>query len=136
MIQSAEEFARLRRSKLPEEYNRAGSEEAPLEVWLAVLEQFPELREWVVHNKTVPISILERLAYDPDPSIRSIVADKRKLTAELQVLLAQDPDASVRARLAYNAKCSTEIRRQLANDPEPIVRSAAVKKLQSSQGSL
>jgi len=133
MIHSAEEFARLRRSELPEEYNRAGSEEAPLDVWLEVLEQFPNLREWVVLNKTVPISILERLARDSDPSVRATVASKRKLTEELQVLLAQDSDASVRHRLACNAKCSTEVRRQLANDPELFVRSAALKKLQSSK---
>jgi hypothetical protein len=132
MIHSAEEFVRLRRSELPEEYNRAGSEEAPVEVWLAVLEQFPDLREWVALNKAVPISILERLARDSDPKVRATVASKRKLTEELQVLLAQDPDASVRERLACNAKCSTEIRRQLANDLELFVRSAAIERLQSS----
>jgi hypothetical protein len=129
MIRSAEEFAKLRRSELPDEYHRAGNDEAPLEVWQAVLEQYPDLREWVALNKTVPMSILERLARDPDPKVRATVASKRKLTEELQSLLAQDADTSVRERLACNAKCSTKVLRQLADDAELFVRSAAMKRL-------
>ena len=126
MIVSAEEFAGLRRSEVPAEYQRAGNEQASVEVWLSVLAQFPDLREWVAHNKTVPISVLERLAYDPDARVRATVASKRKLTSELQRILAQDPDCSVRERLACNSKCEIEVLRKLARDSEAIVRDAAV----------
>src|SRR5262245_28059084 len=109
MILTAEEFARLRYSDDPAEYNRAAHEEAPLEVWLAVIERYPDLREWVAHNKSVPLSILERLATDPDDKVRWTVATKRKLSHELQALLARDPDPTVRQRIACKAKCATDI---------------------------
>jgi hypothetical protein len=129
VIASAEEFARLRCSEDPAEYQRAANDEAPLQVWLAVIEKYPALREWVTHNKTVPIAVLEQLARDPSPGVRATVAARRKLNMELQELLASDVDASVRVRLAYNAKCSDQILQRLSEDPEEVVRAAAIKKL-------
>jgi len=130
VIQSAEEFARLRRSEDPVEYHRAATEEAPLEVWLAVVTQFPALREWVAENKTIPLSVLEQLASDPNPRVRATVAGKRKLSVQLQRALAQDQEPSVRERLANNAKCEVEILRVLSRDPEGFVRAAATNKLE------
>jgi hypothetical protein len=64
MINSAEEFVRLRNSELPEDYLRSANEEAPIHVWYDILLRFPTMREWVVHNRTVPLEILEVLACD------------------------------------------------------------------------
>jgi hypothetical protein len=136
MILTAEEFARLRRSDDPAEYNRAAHEEAPIEVWLAVIDRYPDLREWVAYNKSVALSILERLATDPDEKVRSTVVGKRKLSAELQALLARDPDAGVRQRLAYNAKCATDILQLLASDPDKLVREGAGEKLAKRRAGL
>jgi hypothetical protein len=61
VIASAEEFARLRQSDDLDEQHRASWDCAPVEVWLAVIERFPDLRWWVAHNKTVPLEILELL---------------------------------------------------------------------------
>ena len=44
MINSAEEFVRLRSSELPEEYWRAAHEEVPDAVWLDVIARFPDMR--------------------------------------------------------------------------------------------
>jgi len=129
MINTAEEFARLRRSDIPAEYERAASEEASVDVWLSVIDRFPDLREWVAHNKTVPLQVLELLARDPSASVRFTVASKRKLSRELQMLLVTDPDSSVRHGLACNAKCELEILRRLAADAESFVREAASKRL-------
>lgn len=125
MISSADEFVRLRRSNDPTEYSRATHEEAPEHVWLAVIENFPDLREWVAHNKTVPMSVLDVLAQDPNAGVRCAVATKRKLSAELQRKLATDVDSSVRARVAYNPKCEFELLELLAQDSDSIVRDAA-----------
>jgi hypothetical protein len=129
MIQSADEFARLRMSEEAVEYSRAATEEASIDVWFAVIEQFPELREWVALNKTVPLSVLERLALDPFSAVRATVAGKRKLDRSLQLILARDLDESVRERLAHNSKCETDVLRLLAGDLEPIVSLAAKNKL-------
>lgn len=129
MIHSAEEFVRLRLSSNQAEYNRAVHEEAPEEVWLRIIDRYPELRQWVAHNKTVPISVLAVLADDADASVRCTVAEKRTLTFALRQKLAQDPDASVRARLAHNRKCEKAILELLATDQEAFVREAAEKQL-------
>lgn len=113
---------------------RASLEEAPLDVWFEVVANFPELREWVAQNKTVPLEILEALAQDPSANVRCVVAGRRKLTSALQSQLAKDTDSSVRARVAYNAKCKIDTLRVLANDPEPFVKEAAVKKLLERAG--
>jgi hypothetical protein len=136
VILSAEEFARLRQSDVPAEYQRAGTEEAPIEVWLAVISQFPDLREWVAHNKTVPLSVLELLSKDPEPKVRSAVASKRKLSPKLQQVLAKDVDPSVRERLACNAKCTAEVLQMLATDIEGHVRAAASKSLSERKSAL
>jgi len=108
VITSAEEFVRLRESEWSQDYQRAAHEEAPLEVWLNVVDWYPSMRFWVAQNKTVPIRVLEILARDTDPHVRGMVAAKRKLTPELQILLAGDPDDGVRDRLANNAKVTRE----------------------------
>jgi hypothetical protein len=103
MINSVEEFIRLRTSEREEEYFRAAQDSAPVEVWEALIERHPEMRFWVAQNKTVPIVILERLALDADANVRLMVAAKRKLPQHLQQLLASDSDESVRERVVNNA---------------------------------
>lgn len=129
MIESADEFARLRWSDDPAEYGRAAHEPAPLEVWQDVIARFPELRQWVAHNKTVPHEILAELATDPDASVRYFVAMKRKLALELQLRLATDPDDSVRAGIANNAKASRAALELLAEDPWHVIAERARERL-------
>jgi hypothetical protein len=117
MIESAAQFVALRSSSILEEYQQAAHGSAPIAVWLEIIEQYPEMRKWVAHNKTVPIAILEILAQDLDPQVRSTVAAKRKARESILQQLAQDPHESVRMQVAINAKTPSEILRQLLNDP-------------------
>lgn len=117
MINSANEFIRLRSSELKEEYDRAAHEEAPLEVWLEVIEKHPEMKTWVVANKTVPLLVLETLSRDEDPSIRDAVARKRKAPKEILERLARDPDDGVRLAVAYNKSTSVDVLQSLLGDP-------------------
>lgn len=129
MIGSAEEFVALRTSSDPAEYRRAAGEEAPLEVWRAVIDGHPGMRVWVAQNRTVPLEILERLAADPDGDVRVRVAMKRKLTPELFSLLAGDPLGAVRRAVAFNASAPDDVLRRLAGDPEPSVSDGARRQL-------
>ena len=108
MIDSAKEFIRLRNSELIEEYTRAAHEEASLQTWKEVIEHYPDYKTWVIHNKTVPLEILEELASDSNPSVRSAVATKRKINPFIIEILANDPDEQVRYALACNTKISME----------------------------
>ncbi len=129
MILSAEEFVRLRSSEDMGEYHLAAHAEAPIEVWLEVIEKYPDYKEWVAHNKKVPIEILEILADDLDDDVRFIVATKRKLTPELFLKLARDLDEGVRQRIACNPKVSIEILTILKDDHSKLVAESASKKL-------
>ncbi len=125
MIISAEEFVSLRKHDDPEQARRASVEEAPEAVWLAVTDQYPDMKFWVVQNKTVPLSILRRLAEDSDSRVRAAVADKRKLDRKLFELLANDPDEGIRQRIAYNKKTPFDVLEQLLTDESALVSSVA-----------
>ena len=124
MITSAAEFYRLRESENPEEYHRAAHEEAPVEVWMDVIEQRPEMRFWAAQNKTVPVQVLEILASDDDTKVRDMVARKRKITEEIALLLASDADETVRAALARNRKLPKSALSKLQRDKSSLVLEA------------
>ena len=77
VIESADEFVRLRTSTNPAEYHRAANDEAAEQTWIDVIERYPNMRSWVAHNKTVPLSILEILRHDTDEQVRLTVTGKR-----------------------------------------------------------
>ena len=129
MIETAEEFVRLRTSESPADYLRAASDTAPIKVWLALIQDYPAMRTWVAHNKTVPAEVLFLLARDPDPSVRYCVAMKNKLPLALFELLANDADPSVRQRIAYNKNAPTDILNHLLQDSSPLVAENARSRL-------
>jgi len=131
MINSAEEFILLRKSETRDEYIRAASEDASDLVWIDVISRFPEMREWVAYNKTVPLNILEILARDENESVRAAVAMKRKLSPELFDLLSRDSSEEVRHRIVCNKKSPIYILKTLTNDPIMFVREAALKHVEN-----
>jgi len=131
MIETAEEFVRLRSSDEAALYSRAASETAPEHVWQQVIQQYPEMRKWVVHNKTVPHKILAELAADDDPSVRHAVAIKRKLEQSILEQLANDVDESVRLAVALNPKTPQNILEKLANDPWERISEVARQRIDS-----
>jgi hypothetical protein len=108
MIISAEEFIRLRTSNLPKEQEQASFDTADNLVWLDIIQNFPHYKTWVVHNKTVPIEILEILAQDEEAKVRAEVARKRKINDKIFDLLSVDKDESVRHTLICNTKLSKD----------------------------
>jgi hypothetical protein len=129
VIASADEFRDLRTSEDSGQYLRAAHDEAPISVWTDVIKRFPEMRMWVVHNKTVPVEILEILAGDLNEQVRYMVAMKRKIPESLQLRLAVDPDESVRLAIAHNAKATRVVLQLLADDSWEPVRDQARARL-------
>jgi hypothetical protein len=76
VIESAEEFVRLRTSADHDEYWRAAHDEAAEATWRDVIVRFPEMRFWGAQNKTVPLGILEDLRNDPGKRVGSMVRAK------------------------------------------------------------
>lgn len=116
MIQSAEEFVRLRTSGDPQDYSRATHDEATEDVWLEVVRDYPAMREWVATNKTTPPAVLRVLAADSDPKVRMTVAMVRRAGEDILRLLATDSDSSVRRAVAFNAKAPLKVAESLATD--------------------
>jgi hypothetical protein len=104
MIASAEEFIRLRTSDLKEEQDRASRDMADTSIWMEVITKFPNYKVWVVHNKSIPIDILEILAQDKDAEVRAEVARKRKINDKIFSWLAVDTDENVKYALICNTK--------------------------------
>jgi hypothetical protein len=63
------------------EYSRAATEDVHLDVWWEVVRVHPEMKAWVVHNKAVPIEIIEALSRDEDVAVRYFLSMKLKGTS-------------------------------------------------------
>lgn len=124
MIESAEEFIRLRNSEEKSEYDRAAMEEAPISVWRDIISLYPDHRKWVAHNNTVPLEILEELCVY-EASVREFVAMKRKLSYSLFNLLANDSNAAVRQQIAANKKVPLDLLKKLRVDSDEDVARVA-----------
>lgn len=129
MIESAEEFVRLRCSTEPSEYQRAAWEAASEEVWLEVIHAFPHMKFWVAHNKRLPETILRLLATVPEEKVRSMIAMKRASPPDVLEHLAQDESSSVRHSVTMNAKTPAYLLKELMADEEEFIRAAARERL-------
>lgn len=108
MIETADEFARLRNSDQIDEQTRATHDSADINVWLDVINKFPDLKTWIIHNKTIQIEILELLSTDKNSEVRSAVARKRKINDKIFQALSADHDENVRFALICNTNLSVD----------------------------
>lgn len=134
IIESAEEFVRLRSSHIREEYFRAAWGIATVEIWKEVIDKYPEMREWVAHNKTIPDEIIRILALDKDSRVRHMIACKRRMPADLLPLFAKDPDETIRRIVARSSKSSREVLEMLINDEWSVVAEEARERLAKLNG--
>lgn len=129
MINEIAEFVKICNSDIPEERKRIKNETISEDVLFDVIQHFPELTLFVIHNNSVTLKILEILSKSPDSEIRWWVATKRKLSPELIEILSTDEDESVRHRIAYNVNTSKSILTILAQDNSIMVAKVAKDRL-------
>jgi hypothetical protein len=91
------------------------------------------MREWVAHNKTIPIEILDILSNDTDERVRSMVASKRKLPEYLQMKLAIDTDSGVRHRIASNPKATKKVLEMLLDDEWSVIRELTYERIEKKE---
>lgn len=133
MIESAEQFVRLRSSEDKADTDLAVRGEASMDVWEEVIDRYPEMTFWVAQNKTVPIEILERLVEDPSPDVRLMVAMKGKATPSMLRALSTDGNDAVRAAVARHRRTPSSVLAELAGtDPWPEVRRIARERMASA----
>jgi len=132
MITSATEFIRLRESDDLKEQNRASTEQAELNIWLEVIEKYPEYKVWVIHNKKVQIEILELLSKDSNPDVRSAVARKRKLNKIIKDKLSKDLDENVRFALMSNTRLDIEELKQIYVDDSDWLKEKLAERIKNA----
>lgn len=120
---------RLRRSSDSAEYRRSATDSAADEVWIEVIERFPDLRKWVAHNRTISAPIVERLAVDPDEEVRWRIAAKNALAPQVLIELATDPSELVRLRVLRHRRLPLKALQTLCGDPVESIRTDAVSRL-------
>lgn len=125
MIRTAAEFVELCESHDPEDINKTLSESAVFEIWVEIVESYPERRIDVAQNRTIPQEIILILASCGDETVRSLIAQKRKLPVDLFSKLAEDPEETVRRKIAANQKTPLEVLQNLTSDPIESVASVA-----------
>jgi hypothetical protein len=121
-ISSVQEFLTIVAEQQPEMQQALRNVEASEKTWLEILEAHPELKRLMTLNRTLPESVLQRLANDIDPNVRCDVANRRGLSASLFLELAHDTDESVRSRIAWNKKTPVDLLKGLSTDSAEIVR--------------
>lgn len=128
MIGNAEEFVDLRRDN----DDRATHDSASESVWVDIVHRYSDFREWVAHNKTVPVSVLRLLSEDPDPKVRFAVAIKRKCPSDIMGTLSIDSDELVRYQIALNPKTPLVILRSMEADSSQRIRQVVKERLDTS----
>ncbi|WP_431681832.1 hypothetical protein [Kitasatospora sp. KL5] len=129
MIESAEEFVRLRASGEAADFQRIKQEEASLEVWLAIVRDRPDMRFWVAFNRTLPVEVLEVLAGDGDWRVRDKVASKRDTPAGVLEVLSGDQHEAVLSTVAGNPGTPTRALEALSRHSWDQIREKALKQL-------
>jgi hypothetical protein len=133
MIASAEEFISLRTSDLKEEQDRATHDSADATVWVDLITNFPDYKIWVIHNKSIPIDILETLAQDNDAKVREAVARKRKINDRISNWLSVDTDENVRYALICNSKLSKDKKRLIETKDSVWLKNALYEQLSKAE---
>ena len=128
-MKSATEFVSLRNSDDPIDYHRASHEEAPNDVWLAVIREYPDMAKWVAQNKTISPCIMDELIEIDDVSIHLVLAMKRSCPARILLKLATSRYEAVRNAVALNKKTPSDILHILTNDEWEICASNAAIQL-------
>ncbi|QDD68184.1 HEAT repeat domain-containing protein [Caminibacter pacificus] len=84
-----------------------------------------EIRKAVASSYNVPVTLLAKLAKDPDVEVKKSVAINPNTPSYILAKLAKDPDSEVRELVLYNLNTPEFVIKHLTNDPDKKVREEA-----------
>ncbi|MEU8222521.1 hypothetical protein [Kribbella sp. NPDC048915] len=126
MIGSADEFVGLRRSWDGTDWQRIKRDEAPLEVWLEIVREHPDMRFWVAFNRTLPAEVVRLLSQDSDWRVRARIASRKDAPGDVLAALSADPHDAVAASVAGNPGTPDDALTRLTGHHWDQVRSKAL----------
>ncbi|WP_149030664.1 hypothetical protein [Kitasatospora sp. MBT66] len=130
MIESADEFVRLRLGGDGADYQRIKRDEAPLEVWLEIARDYPDMRFWVAFNRTVPAEVLRLLGQDDDWRVRARIASRRDAPRDVLEILSSDTHDAVASSVAGNPETPDDALARLTGHHWGQVRDKAAQQLE------
>ncbi|MFH9549569.1 hypothetical protein ACIBAH_11790 [Streptomyces sp. NPDC051445] len=130
MIESAEEFVRLRTSGDSADLRRTKQEDAPLDVWLDLVQNHPDMRFWVTFNRHVPPEVLRLLVRDDDWRVRANIAGRKGAPQDVLDALSRDDHDAVVSSTASNPGTPTDALTRLSRHSWQDVRERALEQLE------
>jgi hypothetical protein len=129
LISNIDEYIKLADNDNLEDNNRVKNEELSSSVIFEIIQNYPERKSWLVHNKHIPIEILKLLSKDEDIDVRFTIAMKKKCNRSIFEVLMNDSDFSVRMAIVRNNKLPIDLLEKMLNDSEPEISDEAMNML-------
>jgi len=127
MIRTVEEYLKLANSDNSEDNKRIKDEELSSDVILSVINNYPERKSWLVHNKHISIETLKMLSTDDSIDVRFTVAMKKKCDRDIFEILMADSDFSVRMAIVRNNKLPLDLLEKMTDDSEDEISKEATR---------
>lgn len=129
MISDINEYLRLCESDCQEDNRRIVLEELSEEVIVHILKYYPCKYSWLIHNKSVPIKVLEELVEKENEDIRFTIAMKKKCNRYIFERLICDKSDSIRFAVVRNNKLPRDLLIKMTEDSNVEIAKEAQSRL-------
>ncbi len=136
MIDNIKEYIKLADSDDLEDNNRTKIEQLSSEVISEIIQNYPERKAWLVHNKYIPIDVLKLLCKDKNLDVRFTVAMKNKNDRYIFETLMNDPDFSIRMAVVRNKRTPIDLLKKMVNDKDNEISKEAMRILKLRDSAL
>lgn len=127
MISNTNEFLYLAESDNKSDNKRIINEELSSKLISEMIKKYPERKSWLIHNKFIPVKILEELATDDNDDVRFTIAMKKKCNRVTYEKLLKDKNYSVRLAVLRNKKLTIDLLEKISNDMNDEIHEDAKK---------
>lgn len=79
MISNINEYLYLAESDSKSDNNRIINEELSSDLISEMIKNYPQRKSWLIHNKFIPVKILQELATDDNDDVRFTIAMKKNV---------------------------------------------------------
>jgi len=130
MIYTIEEYLKLADSENAEDNKKTIDEELSQNIIRCIINDYPERKSWLIHNKHISVETLRMLSTDNDVDVRFTIAMKKKCDREIFETFIMDPDFSVRMAVVRNNKLPLDLLKKMTEDNDIEISREATQTLE------
>lgn len=116
MISNINEYLYLAESDNKSDNKRIINEELSSELISEMIKNYPQRKSWLIHNKFIPVKILQERATDDNDDVRFTIAMKKKCNRVTDENLLKDKNYSVRLAVIRNKQLPIDLLEKISND--------------------